>query len=436
MTRPPRAFFACLGILVCLLAAACAGETAASSDGGGTGADAGADAGIADTGPADTGTVDGGAPDAGPADEARAAAAAKDSPNTPDPSALGPYPVGVTTSHVSYVYDDGKGGETRDLPVEIWYPADDAARGMEKEAMDLKKIAPAWVVEKVTIEMKPIPTDAVRDAPVRQLGEAFPLVLFSHGAGGIRQQSIFFTVTLASHGFVVASMDHVGGTAWDLLDPKNQGLDQTQLLADGMPRRPKDFAAVLEWMLLRNETAGDLLNGQMNPRKIGATGHSFGAYTAVAVAADRRIRAVVPMAAPTNLYDENVLARFPPVMIHGATKDKTVDYQEQQNLYASLHKDRYFVGLTDGGHFSYSDLCSLPMADIAKIFNLNIDYYMSDGCGADNLAPAEAHRLINKFSIGFLDAYLRGSRAMYEKYLTPADAALEPQIVFESDEAY
>src|SRR5262245_4059584 len=42
-----------------------------------------------------------------------------------------------------------------------------------------------------------------------------PLVLFSHTSRGHRRQSTFLTSHLASHGYVVGSVDHVGNTATD-----------------------------------------------------------------------------------------------------------------------------------------------------------------------------------------------------------------------------
>lgn len=43
----------------------------------------------------------------------------------------------------------------------------------------------------------------------------FPLVVYSHGNGGLRYVSAFLTEHLASHGFIVVAPDHVGNTAID-----------------------------------------------------------------------------------------------------------------------------------------------------------------------------------------------------------------------------
>ena len=48
-------------------------------------------------------------------------------------------------------------------------------------------------------------------------GGPFPGVVFSHGMAGHRRQSTFLCTHLASHGFVVASPDHVGNTLPEML---------------------------------------------------------------------------------------------------------------------------------------------------------------------------------------------------------------------------
>ena len=56
--------------------------------------------------------------------------------------------------------------------------------------------------------------DAVRDAvPV---SGKFPVVLFSHGLGGFRAQSVFLCEHLAKRGYIVVAPDHRGSCAYDL----------------------------------------------------------------------------------------------------------------------------------------------------------------------------------------------------------------------------
>src|SRR4051794_10409584 len=103
----------------------------------------------------------------------------------------GPYPVGITTLEL-------EGG----VKVEVWYPAAHGPVG--KDSYDLRKIVPQGIRDLLTADTPAIFTiDAARDAALAD--GTFPLVLFSHGYTGIRQQSTFLTSHLASWGMVVAA---------------------------------------------------------------------------------------------------------------------------------------------------------------------------------------------------------------------------------------
>ena len=97
---------------------------------------------------------------------------------------------------------------TDGAPVEVWYPATKASvAGQPVATYDvstwlppaLKKLIPAGF--SVTYPSGGV--DGVAVAPGR-----YPLVVFSHGYAGFRDQSTFLTAFLASWGFVVAAPDH------------------------------------------------------------------------------------------------------------------------------------------------------------------------------------------------------------------------------------
>src|SRR5690606_1617654 len=91
--------------------------------------------------------------------------------------------------------------KTRPLKLSVWYPA-----GVAPE--DIKPI---------TYSDGPVIFSgfAVQNAPFLKTERPCPLVIFSHASGGTRLQSIFFTEHLASHGFVVMAVDHLGNTILD-----------------------------------------------------------------------------------------------------------------------------------------------------------------------------------------------------------------------------
>ncbi|MEO8605010.1 MAG: hypothetical protein ABI629_20750 [bacterium] len=205
---------------------------------------------------------------------------------TYDPFVRGPFPVGVR----SLVLNDAS--RQRELPAEIWYPAGDAVRGQDlddatRDHYDLLPGFPAAA------------QDAVRDAAPRAMALA-PLVLFSHGFGSHRRQSTFFCTHLASHGYVVASADHVGNTIHEIMQLMLQQArgetvpDTPEQARDFIALRPADAVFLLDAVLGGAEPAvARLIDAQC----VGMTGHSFGGWTTLMVAKrDSRIRAALPLA--------------------------------------------------------------------------------------------------------------------------------------------
>src|SRR5690349_19494483 len=135
-----------------------------------------------------------------------------------DPGQPGPYAVGVHTVELT---DPSR---NRTFSVEVWYPVDPAHVDGDDNTYSLLGGLVA------------LPSPARRDATPAP-GGPWPLVVFSHGYGGIRFQSFFLTEQLASHGFVVAAPDHPGNT---LLDFGSLGDDAAT--AQSAMDRPVDVA--------------------------------------------------------------------------------------------------------------------------------------------------------------------------------------------------
>src|SRR3974377_1313386 len=63
--------------------------------------------------------------------------------------------------------------------------------------------------------------------------DALPLILFSHHSGGSRRASTFLTTHLASHGYVVAAMDHAEVVAPELMRKENETPEQRAKRGEG-----------------------------------------------------------------------------------------------------------------------------------------------------------------------------------------------------------
>ncbi len=311
--------------------------------------------------------------DAGPTDDAGADAGSDaGGEDTLDPSAPGPYPVGVVTVELT------DASRARTLPVEIWYPADIDAGAGTPNVYDLGSIGE-------------IHTAALRDAAPAT--GTFPLVLFSHGFGGIRFQSYFMTEHLASHGFVVAAPDHVGNTIIDLAS-----LGDEEAIAQSAIDRPLDLRFLLDELLAGE--AGVAVS--IDPSRVATSGHSFGGWTSVETARqDDRIAAVFSLApgfrAPSTPAMAADVER--PIALFGGSEDGTTPFDtDQMPAYEVAAPPKLLVEVMGAGHLDFSDLCEIP--EMAAI--------VDDGCDPALIDPALVRAIVATVSAAWLGRFLVG----------------------------
>ncbi|HJQ82599.1 MAG TPA: prolyl oligopeptidase family serine peptidase [Candidatus Binatia bacterium] len=332
-------------------------------------------------------------------------------PNDLGPTAeFGPFPVGVTTLALEDPSRQNVAGTgPRPVTVELYYPSTAAAVAG----------VPEDIVNVLGIDI--VTTPAFRD--VARAPGTFPLVLFSHGNGGIRFQSFFFAAHLASHGFVVASPDHHGNTFVDalrnIIDP------------DVATNRPLDMSFLLDTLLATDPG--------LDSARIGVSGHSFGGYTAFAVAGgafalgtftDPRVKAIMPQAPASSVFPASFFdAIHIPTLIVGGSIDETTPFpEEQQRAFDLLPAGAAVVGLaqlTDAGHFTFSDFCEVPRNLLAFLGGFD------EACEPRHLPWRHAHDIVNFLSLNFFDGVLNGNPDALAR-LAPANLAAIEDLVYES----
>jgi predicted dienelactone hydrolase len=166
----------------------------------------------------------------------------------------GPYDVGVTTITIDTDTD-------RPLTLDVWFPVDDTGDA----PLNQYTLIPGVYYE------SPV---AVAGAELAVAEGSFPLVVYSHGSGGLRYIASYYTEAIASHGYVVAAPDHTGNTAADRLLGAEAEFDVTAL------NRPNDVVATIDAMLDPSNVG---LAGSIDSESIAVTGHSFGGFTSLAV---------------------------------------------------------------------------------------------------------------------------------------------------------
>jgi dienelactone hydrolase len=352
----------------------------------------------------------------------------------PDPSTFGPYPVGVRTIHLEDPTRPTEDGAPRPLEIEIWYPATEDARDAEPFTYAIEDVLRPEVLAEIpgTFNVA-IETEAVRDASMRDDGAPFPLVMFSHGSSGVRMQSTYLTVPLASHGYVVISADHHGNT---LSDAILAGGQNEETLLQAFADRPIDLRLMLDHM--QALPADDPLSGRVDAHTVGVAGHSFGALTAVRwIGLNGEVDAVVAQAPPPIdiawLAVQKPLAEYDvPVMLHVGGVDATTPPADADSIWVEADAPRSRLTLQNGGHFTFSDMCMIDRDALLAVAAAGVFDALDDGCSEANTTPDVAFPVLRHYAIGWFNLHLRGSTPTADLLTQQAGQDLAgPEVTFE-----
>ena len=246
-----------------------------------------------------------------------------------------------------------------------------------------------------------------------------PVVLFSHGLGGSRDNNAYLGNHWAKSGYVCVFMQHTGSdsSVWKKAERANRltalknaaGLQATL-------NRLNDVKFVIDQLEKWADSKGHPLAGNMDLRHIGMCGHSYGAVTTLGVMGrkysfnrsfgDPRIDAFMPMSpqpgkrpSPEKSFG-HIKA---PVLCMTGTKDGSpidprLKPDTRQQVYAAMPKgDKYQLVFEGGEHFAFGD---------------------SGGFRTRGRNPKH-HPAIQEISTRFWNAYLKGDLAA-KKWLQSA----------------
>jgi dienelactone hydrolase len=197
-----------------------------------------------------------------------------------DPFIRGSFPVGVRTIEAL------DAARNHLFPCEIWYPATakHAGEDLAPETQDTFTV-PGRAGQRHQA--------AVRNAAAQR--GRYPLIIFSHASGAGRRSATFLCTHLASHGYVVAALDHSEVIVAELGRKEAESDQQRaarwqQVIASRVP----DVRFLLDHLL--SGGAWDS-KAQIDPTQVAIVGHSFGGWTALATPdVEPRMNAVVALA--------------------------------------------------------------------------------------------------------------------------------------------
>jgi predicted dienelactone hydrolase len=362
------------------------------------------------------------------------------------PRLTGPYPVGTAIYH----FVDASRAETfssnpadrREVMVQLWYPAEPLP-GAER----------AFYRSRATTSLKRenlalVRTHALSDAPLARTGSPFPVLIFSPSWKGGRGQNTFQTEELASHGFVVAGIDHPYGTDRTIFPDgrvvtaalpeflntsSDEALQACIRTMDEQVRiRARDAIFVLDQLgALNSHDPSGRLEGRLDLTRAGIFGHSFGGAVAMEAcwldarfgaclnmdgllcgdAADAGVKQPLfvmnddtPPPTPAQLASDN-----PGQRRHARLIDLDI-----RRISRTLEKyGGYEITIRGANHMNYSDS---PLYTPIKRLS-----------GAGPVDISRNMRIVNAYTLAFFDRYLKGTNQVL------LDGSSEfPEVVFEA----
>ena len=344
---------------------------------------------------------------------------ARAAPVPPGPARLtlpvptGPYPLGTVSLHLvdrSSPDPVAGPGHYRELMASVWYPAANVGRYPLARWMLPAPLRGLLVSGDFDPGVAVAPLTAAHEgAPVLCTGERWPVVVFSHGAHDHRSDNTIMVQELASHGYVVVTVDHTGDAFSEFPDGR--------VIVPDSSMGPGEFAADIPFVLDRIEdiAAGRNPDAEHRPLPVGLAGavdrHRIGMFgwskggtaTALVMLADRRVRAGLSIDGPMIPVITTDLDR--PFMLITAENTRAAS-PEVAEFWSHLHGWRLEVRADGAMHNSYEDTQAL-LPQLARIIGLS-DAELHDLIG--DLDPIRSVRIQQAYPLAFFDRHLRHRR--------------------------
>lgn len=344
-------------------------------------------------------------------------------PERPFERPTGPYGVGTrefdwTDSSRAEPYTT-RADDRRRLTVQVWYPVAPGTAGDTAKYL----LRPSEFASRLGARAaRHARTNSLLDAPIAT-DTTFPVLVYNHGGAWTRWSATFAAEWLASHGYVVFSIEHFGFNqtvafasgekfAADTLrfptetgDGKKDALTSWGYLDDPVFKIWTADAKFVLDQIERQQVAGPF-QGRLDLDRIGMYGWSFGGAASIQMTADDpRVKAAVD-------HDGQLFGDIrergtsrPILQLHHGVDD-ALEYPEDQKAdvrellavvggwdstaKARSTADWHNVTITGTTHGDFSDL--------------SLFYPRPEG----HLDPRRAHMIINRYTLAFFDRYLRG----------------------------
>ena len=242
----------------------------------------------------------------------------------------------------------------------------------------------------------------------------FPVILYSHGLGGSKDQKKYLGNYWASHGYIGIFMTHYGSDTSLLdrdktLEENMKALQQSVRNPRNIVNRPKDVTAVIDFLSRITDLAPEL-QGKIDTERIGVSGHSFGAFTTMVSAGawaesakknfklvlqDERPRAFLAMS------PQSARQGVDPKSVFGGIGRPVM------TMTGSNDTDPFSRGMT--GEARLQPYRNMPPGDKYSLWIEGAYHWTFSDAGRKRVPEPKHHQYIKIASLAFWDAYLKDS---------------------------
>ena len=346
------------------------------------------------------------------------------------PKPTGAYEVGMTSMPmIDESRSDSKLGD-RELMIQIWYPAEvkDEGQELHYEPFPYEEWSGTLqfifsVPRSLFSYLKYSETNSIRDVQVASQETNYPILLFSHGFGSTRMQNFSQMEELASHGYIVVSVDHTYDAGYTKFPDGREVMNQTDAFSysfnieeeEEVKTRSEDMMFVVDQLIELNvNDPQNLLNGKLDTKRIGIFGHSYGGSTAAQVLADDpRVLAGINIDGPLHepvassgfeqpfmfILDEDYL-----YLSEEDIKYTNVSLKEFQMYHSKIREladfhyeqgikgDTYKLTFIAGDHYSFTHF---PYLSPLLSWDINLIEY---------------HQVMNQYILAFFNYYIKDEK--------------------------
>ena len=336
------------------------------------------------------------------------------------PAPTCPYAVGTQTFTWQDTSRDEafttKVGDKRRVVVQIWYPAEltssQPVTYLPNPKLRMGPFAKSSGLPKFLLNhMQWVATNSHAGAPMKAELTELPLVIFSHGLGGMKNQNSVQMEELASQGYFVAAVDHPYDAYLTIFDDgttadyrsSHDGIDSEEAFwafrGPQLNTRAEDMSFLLDQIQAR-KNLGEPIWQHISTAKVGIFGHSFGGATSILTAAlDPRIAAVIALdgwmvPVPPQTIDAGLNV---PMLYMGQPewKGTPLNYEKLDLLISNSTGSSKKLLIEATKHMDFSD--APQFSNFAK----RIGY-------AGKISSSELKEILNGETLKFFNTHIRG----------------------------